>query len=62
MRRHKLNLKSVPFNAKTIAKYDCVLIATNHDAYDYKLLKKAAKLIVDSRGVYQEAAPNIVKA
>ncbi|MCG3203562.1 MAG: UDP-N-acetyl-D-glucosamine 6-dehydrogenase [Elusimicrobia bacterium] len=62
MRRHKFNLKSVPFTKRNIASYDCVLIATQHDAFDYKLLKKTAQLIIDTRGVYQETAPNIVKA
>ncbi len=62
MRRHKFDLKSIPLTEENIKKYDCVLLATNHDAFDYKLLKKAAQLIVDTRGVYLEPAPNIVKA
>ncbi len=62
MRRHKFDLKSVPLTAENVAKYDCVLIATNHDAFDYKMLKERAQLIVDTRGVYLEPAPNVVKA
>lgn len=62
MRRHIFALKSIPFTEENIASYDCVLIATNHDAFDYNLLKKAAKLIIDTRGVYKESASNIVRA
>jgi UDP-N-acetyl-D-glucosamine dehydrogenase len=62
MRKHKITRQSVPLTAENIAKFDCVLIATNHDAFDYELVKKHAKLIVDSRGVYREKAPNIVPA
>ena len=42
--------------------YDAVLIATDHDAIDWKGLLGKAKLIVDTRGVYREPSPNVVKA
>jgi hypothetical protein len=42
--------------------YDLVLIATNHDAFDYNLVLENARLIVDTRGVYREPAPNLVRA
>jgi len=62
MREHKFNLKSVALGAETLAGFDCVVIATNHDAFDYELIKRHAKLIVDTRGVYLEPAGNLVKA
>jgi UDP-N-acetyl-D-glucosamine dehydrogenase len=62
MREHRFDLKSVPLSAESIARYDLVLLATNHDAFDYGLVLKNAKLIVDTRGVYLEPAPNVVKA
>ena len=62
MREHKFELKSVPLAAQSLASYDCVVLATNHDAFDYELIKRHAKLIVDTRGVYLEPAPNLVKA
>jgi UDP-N-acetyl-D-glucosamine dehydrogenase len=42
-------MKSVPLNAETIAKYDAVLIATDHSSYDYGAIADAAKLVVDTR-------------
>jgi UDP-N-acetyl-D-glucosamine dehydrogenase len=62
MRRHKFDLCSVPLDHSTIASYDCVLLATDHDKFDYELIKKAAKLIVDTRGRYQLASQQIIKA
>jgi UDP-N-acetyl-D-glucosamine dehydrogenase len=62
MRKHKFELKSVNLNAETLGQYDCVLIATNHDKFDYDLIKKSSKLIVDTRGVYQGRHANVVKA
>lgn len=62
MREHSFDLKSVPLDADTLASYDCVVVATDHDRFDFDLIKKNAKLIVDSRGRYLDKAPHIVKA
>jgi UDP-N-acetyl-D-glucosamine dehydrogenase len=62
MREHHFTLKSVPVNAETLARYDCVVITTNHDAFDYALIQKASQLVVDTRGVYLTPLPNVVKA
>lgn len=62
MREHSFNLSSVGLIAESIASYDCVLLATDHDIFDYDQIKQYAKLIVDTRGVYLQPADNIVKA
>jgi UDP-N-acetyl-D-glucosamine dehydrogenase len=41
--------RSSPLTAETLAGFDAVLISTDHDAVDYELLAKQAKLIVDTR-------------
>lgn len=35
--------------AKLLQSADCVVIATNHDAYDYDMILKNARLVVDTR-------------
>ena len=62
MREHKFELASVALTPEAVAGYDCVLLATDHDKFDYEMIKSRAKLIIDSRGRYLEAAKNIVKA
>jgi UDP-N-acetyl-D-glucosamine dehydrogenase len=62
MRRYKFDLQSVELTPASIASYDLVLLATNHDSFDYALIKQHAKLIVDTRGVYQQDASNVVRA
>jgi len=62
MRKYRFELKSVPVSAENLPRYDVVLIATNHDAFDYEMIRGHARLIVDTRGVYRKAAPNIVRA
>lgn len=62
MREHHFDLSSVPLSPASIADYDCVLLATDHDKFDYAMIKANAKLVVDSRGKYLERADHIVKA
>ncbi len=56
---------SVALMAETVAVYDAVLIATDHDEVDYALVAAHAKLIVDTRNVCARnglAGPTIFKA
>jgi UDP-N-acetyl-D-glucosamine dehydrogenase len=49
MRRHDLQMNSVPLTAESLRSYDCVLVSTNHASYDWQLVADHAKLIVDTR-------------
>lgn len=62
MREHYFDLSSIELTPESISKYDLILIATNHDAFDYRMIHQHANLVVDTRGVYLEAAKNIIKA
>jgi len=62
MREHQFELASVTLTAQTIASYDLVLLATSHSAFDYDLIQQHARLIIDTRGVYLDRLPNVVKA
>ncbi len=63
MRAHHFDLHSVEINAAMLSQYDCVILATAHDAYDYDLIAQNAKLIVDTRGAFKgNKQENIVSA
>jgi len=62
MRKHDFDLESVPLTPATLAATDCVLLATDHDRFDYDLIKAHAPLIVDTRGRYRDTAAHIVRA
>lgn len=62
MREHHFVLDSEPLTAETLAGFDCVLIATDHDGFDYDLIRAHAPLVVDTRGRYRDSHPNLVKA
>ncbi|MCG3130047.1 MAG: UDP-N-acetyl-D-glucosamine 6-dehydrogenase [Phycisphaerae bacterium] len=48
-REHDLQMESVELTPKTLASYDCVLIATDHSTYDAQMIVDHAKLVVDTR-------------
>ena len=55
----------VAWNGPSIAAFDAVLIATDHDDVDYKLVADNARLVIDTRNACARAgitAPHIVKA
>jgi UDP-N-acetyl-D-glucosamine dehydrogenase len=62
MRRHCFELKSVQLTALVLAAYDCVVLTTDHDLFDYEMILDNADLIIDTRGRYRLMAENIVKA
>ncbi len=51
-RAHTLKLDSVALNADILSGYDCVLVSTAHDRFDWEMIQKNARLIVDARGVF----------
>ncbi len=51
LRGHSIRLRSRPLTAEMLAEQDCVLIATDHRAFDWGLVARNARLVVDTRGV-----------
>lgn len=62
MREHHFELSSEALTAKNLATFDAVVLATDHDKFDYALIQANARLLVDSRGKYRTPAANIIKA
>jgi UDP-N-acetyl-D-glucosamine dehydrogenase len=58
---HGNTLKSVPLTAETLKNADCVVLTTNHDAFDIEFIKKHARLIVDLRNMVKESSENVYK-
>jgi UDP-N-acetyl-D-glucosamine dehydrogenase len=49
MRRYSLEMHSQPLNEKMLGTYDCVIVSTNHRAFDWEMIAANAKLIIDTR-------------
>ena len=61
LRRGRFDMTSVELTAQSLSGYDCVILVTDHDDYDYDLIARQARLVVDTRGIFKKGA-NIVKA
>ena len=54
--------ESIQINSETIAGFDAVVVGTDHDLFDWQLIKDSAKLIIDTRGVYSIEHSNVLRA
>lgn len=54
-------INSVEISPEIINQYDCVILATDHTCFDYNMIAKNARLIVDTRNGFKEYRENIVK-
>ena len=60
-RDYNLSLDSVSLDSSTINKYDIVVLITNHDSFNYELIQKHSKIIIDTRGTLN-LGENVVRA
>ena len=61
-RNYHFDLQSVALTPESIASYDCLVLATDHDGFDYQQLVQHAPLIVDTRGRLGVGRANVVAA
>ena len=64
-RHFRMAMDGSPLTAEFLAAQDCVLIATDHSAYDYDFIVRHAKLVVDTRNAtknVQTMREKIIKA
>jgi len=48
-----IDMASVPLTAEVLKEADCVLLTTDHQAYDYPWIASQARLIVDTRNAFK---------
>jgi len=62
MREHSFNLASVELTPDILSSFDAVVLATDHDRFNYDGIYEHAKLIIDSRGKYRHVNGKVIKA
>ena len=62
MRKHSLDLESVDISKESLEAFDVVILATSHDRFDFDLISKHSKILVDTRGKFDKNLPNVVRA
>ena len=62
-RAHSFELHGIKITAENLQSFDCVVLCTPHDEFDFEIIKNNARLIVDTRGKYRnEVSANIIQA
>ncbi|MFZ0961822.1 MAG: nucleotide sugar dehydrogenase [Terriglobia bacterium] len=52
------HMRSLAMTAQSLSEHDCVVIATDHSAYDYQMIVDHAPLVVDTRNATRGVARN----
>ena len=55
------DLKSVPLDKAHLEAADCVVILTDHKAFDFELIVNRSKLVVDTRNATTVRAPHVLR-
>jgi UDP-N-acetyl-D-glucosamine dehydrogenase len=55
-------MRSEPLTEDLLRQHDAVIVVTDHAAVDYEMVRREARLIVDTRGVYRGVFANVIKA
>lgn len=62
-REHHFDLHSVTLTPQQLQNFDCVVLVTPHDQFDYAMILNYSKLLVDTRGIYHhETHPHVIHA
>jgi UDP-N-acetyl-D-glucosamine dehydrogenase len=62
MRRYDFTLQSKAFTSAMLKDYDCAVIGTDHDVFDYDMIFSDAPLVVDTRGRAKEQDKRVFRA
>jgi len=57
----KYDLKAVDMTRGSIGQYDCVVIVTDHKAFDYDAIVAEANVIVDTRNAIKQPHPHVFR-
>ena len=59
---HGIKLKAEKFTAATLRRADCVVLVTDHDLFDCRLIARESKVVVDTRNALKgRGASNVIK-
>lgn len=61
-RQYDKPISSIEFSSEKLKEYDVAIIVTDHSNIDYKKIYDCIPLIIDTRNVYKENSPKVIKA
>jgi len=61
-RKHQFELKSKKIDSDSLQSVDLVILATDHDQFNYELIEKESPIIIDTRGKFSNSIDKVIKA
>ena len=52
LRKYNYEIEGIKLNKKNLSLFDCNILTTDHDSFDYEIIKKNSKLLIDTRGKF----------
>jgi len=62
MRRFDLKMSSIEITHSNLSLFDCVLIVTEHEKFDWNTIYDCSRLIVDTRGIFKADKVKVFRA
>jgi UDP-N-acetyl-D-glucosamine dehydrogenase len=59
--RDGIDLHHVDLTTVAPGSYDCVVVVTDHNAFDFELVQRAGKTVVDTRNAIRNPGPHVVR-
>jgi UDP-N-acetyl-D-glucosamine dehydrogenase len=59
--QHGVDLEHVNLSTVSPGDYDCIVVVTDHSAFDYTQLQRAAKVVVDTRNAVPNPGPHVTR-
>ena len=61
-RKHQFELRSKKIDSDLLQSVDLVILATDHDKFNYELIEKESPIIIDTRGKFSNSIDKVIKA
>lgn len=62
LRNYNFKMKSIQLSKEILKSFDLSIIVTDHDSYDYEMIRKNSSLVIDTRNSYSKKYPNVYLA
>ena len=56
MRNYNLKLINKNISASLLKKYSAIILVTDHSIFDYDLIYKNSKILIDTRGKFKDSS------
>ncbi len=60
LRNYNFDKRSIKINKRSLKKYDALILVTDHDKFNYEMISKNSKMIIDTRHVFDSKIKGVI--